>query len=71
MFLRRKFRGFKVNKEENVTMISKRRLDHYAQMQRSSLRLVIQDDMVFIMSYYAHRPKNVIEGHGMMMTKGK
>ena len=26
--------------------------------------------MVFIMSYYVHRPRNVVEGHGIVMTKG-
>ena len=47
-----------------------RRLEVSTRLQRTSLRLVIQDDIVFILSYDAHRPKNIIEGHGKMMTKG-
>ena len=39
-------------------------------LQRSSLRLVVQDDTVFIMSYDAHGPWNVREGQRRMMTKG-
>ena len=40
------------------------------ELRRSSLRLVVQDDVVFIMSYDAHGPWNVIEGQRRMMTKG-
>ena len=37
---------------------------------RSSLRLVVQDDVVFILSYNEHRPWNVVEGQRRVMTKG-
>ena len=46
------------------------RLDCNAESRRSSLRLGVQSDAVFIMSYDAHGPWNIIEGHGRMMTKG-
>ena len=46
------------------------RLDFNVESQRSSLRLVIQNDAVFIVSFDEHRPWNLIEGHGRMMTKG-
>ena len=46
------------------------RLDCNATQRRSSLRLVIQDDTVFILSYNEHRPWNIIEGQGRVMTKG-
>ena len=46
-----------------ITLIGKgldnqvvRRLDNNAGLRRSSLRLVVQDDTVFIMSYNAHGP---------------
>ena len=46
------------------------RLDCNTELQRSSLRLVVQDDMVFILSYNEHGPWNIIEGQGRVMTKG-
>ena len=45
-------------------------LDCNAGSQRSSLRLGVQNDAVFIVSYHEHGPWNLIEGHGKMMTKG-
>ena len=45
-------------------------LDCNVGSRRSSLRLRVQSDVVFIMSYNVHRPWNIIEGHGKMMTKG-
>ena len=45
-------------------------LDCNATKQRSSLGLIVQSDTVFIMFYDAHRPKNIVEGHRKMMTKG-
>ena len=45
-------------------------LDYNAELRRSSLRLVVQDDIVFILSYNEHRPWNIIEGQRRMMTKG-
>ena len=45
-------------------------LDYNTTKRRSSLGLIVQSDMVFIVFYDAHRPKNIIEGHGNMMTKG-
>ena len=47
-----------------------RRLDCNVGSWRSSLRLVIQSDAVFIVSFNEHRPWNLIEGHGRIMTKG-
>ena len=46
------------------------RLDCNTAKQRSSLGLIVQSDAVFIMFYDVHGPKNIIEGHGKMMTKG-
>ena len=46
------------------------RLDCNAAQWRSSLRLKVQDDTVFILSYNGHRPWNIVEGQGRMMTKG-
>ena len=46
------------------------RLDCNAGLRRSSLRLVVQNDTVFIVSFNEHRPWNLIEGHRKMMTKG-
>ena len=46
------------------------RLDCNVGSQRSSLRLVVQSDAVFILSYNEHRPWNIIEGQRRMMTKG-
>ena len=46
------------------------RLDCNATQWRSSLRLVGQNNTVFIVSFDEHRPWNLIEGHGRMMTKG-
>ena len=46
------------------------RLDCDATQQRSSLRLIVQNNAVFIMSFDEHRPWNLIEGHGRMVTKG-
>ena len=46
------------------------RLDCNAAKWRSSLGLIVQSDAVFIVFYDVHRPKNIIEGHGNMMTKG-
>ena len=45
-------------------------LDCNATQRRSSLRLVVQNDVVFILSYNEHRPWNTIEGQRRMMTKG-
>ena len=45
------------------------RLDCNAGSRRSSLRLVIQSDAVFILSYKEHRPWNIVEGQRRMMTK--
>ena len=45
------------------------RLDCNMGSWRSSLRLVVQDDVVFILSYDEHRPWNIVEGQGRMMTK--
>ena len=45
-------------------------LDCNAAKQRSSLGLIVQSDMVFIMFYNVHGSKNIVEGHGNMMTKG-
>ena len=45
-------------------------LDYNTAKQRSSLELIVQINAVFIMFYDAHGPKNIIEGHGNMMTKG-
>ena len=42
-----------------------------AKLQRTSLRLVIQNDTVFILFCDAHGPGNIIEGYGRNMTKGK
>ena len=36
----------------------------------TSLRLAIQSDAVFVLSYNEHRPWNIIEGQRRMMTKG-
>ena len=46
------------------------RLDCNAGLWRSSIRLVIQSDAVFILSYNEHGPWNIIEGQRRMMTKG-
>ena len=46
------------------------RLDCNTESQRSSLRLVVQDNTVFIVSFNEHGPWNLIEGHWRMMTKG-
>ena len=46
------------------------RLDCNTGTRRSSLRLVVQNDMVFILSYNEHGPWNIIEGQRRMMTKG-
>ena len=46
------------------------RLDCNTTRRRSSLRLVIQGNMVFIMSFNEHGPWNLIEGHGRVITKG-
>ena len=46
------------------------RLDCNTESQRSSLRLVVQDNIVFIVSFNEHGPWNLIEGHRRMMTKG-
>ena len=42
-----------------------------AELWRTSLRLEVQNDAVFIVDYNAHRPWNIVEGHGREMTKGK
>ena len=47
-----------------------RRLETNTGLHRTSLRLVIQNDMVFILSHDAHGPKNIMEGHERNMTKG-
>ena len=47
-----------------------RRLDCNTTQWRSSLRLVVQNDAVFIVSFNDHGPWNLIEGHRRMMTKG-
>ena len=39
-------------------------------LRGSSLRLVIQDDAVFILFSNEHRPWNIMEGQRRMMTKG-
>ena len=46
------------------------RLDCNATRQRSSLRLIVQNDMVFILSYNEHGPWNIIEDQRRIMTKG-
>ena len=46
------------------------RLDCNAAQWRSSLRLVVQNNTVFIVSFNEHGPWNLIEGHRRMMTKG-
>ena len=46
------------------------RLDCNAGSRRSSLRLVVQNVVVFIVSFNEHGPWNLIEGHRKMMTKG-
>ena len=46
------------------------RLDCNTGLQRSSLRLVVQKDTVFILSYNEHGPWNIVEGQRRMMTKG-
>ena len=45
------------------------RLDCNAAQWRSSLRLVLQNNTVFIVSFDKHGPWNLIEDHGRMMTK--
>ena len=45
-------------------------LDYNAELRRSSLRLVVQDDIVFILSYNEHGPWNIVEGQRRVMTKG-
>ena len=45
------------------------RLDCNAAQWRSSLKLIVQKDMVFILSYNAHGPWNTMEGQRRMMTK--
>ena len=45
-------------------------LDCNTGLWRSSLRLVVQDDAVFILSYNEHGPWNIIEGQRRVMTKG-
>ena len=45
------------------------RLDCNTAQQRSSLRLIVQKDTVFILSYNAHGPWNTVEGQRRMMTK--
>ena len=45
------------------------RLDCNAAQWRSSLRLIVQKDVVFILSYNAHGPWNTVEGQRRMMTK--
>ena len=47
-----------------------RRLDCNVGLRRSSLRLIIQNGTVFILSYNEHRPWNIIEGQRRVMTKG-
>ena len=47
-----------------------RRLDCNTTQWRSSLRLVVQNDAVFIVSFNDHGPWNLIEGHRRMMAKG-
>ena len=37
----------------------------------SSLRIQSTDDIVFIVLYDAHGPRNIVESHGKMVTKGK
>ena len=46
------------------------RLGCNATQRRSSLRLVVQNDAVFIVSFSEHGPWNLREGHGRLMTKG-
>ena len=46
------------------------RLDCNVGSWRSSLRVGVQSNVVFIMSYNVHRPWNIVEGHEKMMTKG-
>ena len=46
------------------------RLDCNTAQRRSSLRLIVQNDTVFIMSFNKHRPWNPIEGRRRMVTKG-
>ena len=45
-------------------------LDCNTESRQSSLRLAIQSDAVFILSYNEHGPWNIIEGQRRMMTKG-
>ena len=45
------------------------RLDCNAAQWRSSSRLIVQKDVVFILSYNAHGPWNTMEGQRRMMTK--
>ena len=45
-------------------------LDCNTELRRSSLRLVVQDDAVFILSYNEHGPWNIVEGQRRVMTKG-
>ena len=47
-----------------------RRINNNTRLRRSGLRLVVQSDAVFILSYNEHRPWNIIEGQRRMMTKG-
>ena len=46
------------------------RLGCNATQWKSSLRLVVQNNTVFIVSFSEHRPWNLREGHGRLMTKG-
>ena len=46
------------------------RLDCNAELWRSSLRLVVQDDTVFILFFNEHGLWNIIEGQRRVMTKG-
>ena len=46
------------------------RLDCNAAQWSSSLRLIVQSNTVFIVSFSEHRPWNLLEGHRRTMTKG-
>lgn len=45
------------------------RLDYNAGECRTSLRLKVQNDTVFIVNYDTHGPWNVVEHDGRIMTK--
>ena len=55
-----------IDEEWDEEVLDKMRLDYYARMRRSSLRLDVQDNMVFILPQSVHSPShrtcwNVVE----------